>query len=83
MKLLLKNLNNNINEHKQDDENVLIDRKYYNVYEIPEKTFRPCKFSLLQLNIASLGDHKDELEDMPSILGSNFDIIGLTETRIL
>ena len=44
---------------------------------------RNGKFSLLLLNIASLGAHKDEFEDMLPILDLDFDILGLTETRII
>ena len=38
---------------------------------------------LEKVNIASLGAHKDEFEDMLSILDLNLDIMGLTETRII
>ena len=34
------------------------------------------------MNIASLGLHKEELEDLFSILDIEFDVIGLTETKI-
>ena len=51
--------------------------------ELKKEIVRNGKFSLLHLNIASLGAHKDEFEDMLSILDVDFDIWGLTETRII
>ena len=39
-------------------------------------------FSLFHMNIASLGLHKEELEDLFSILDIEFDVIGLTERRL-
>ena len=44
---------------------------------------RNGKSSLLHLNIASLGTHKDDFEDMLLILDLDFDILGLTETRVI
>ena len=34
------------------------------------------------MNIASLNQHKEELEYMLLILGLTFDVVGLTETKI-
>ena len=39
-------------------------------------------FSLFHLNIASITKHKDELETIINILDYNFDIMGITETKI-
>ena len=86
MKSLFKNLNN-LNAHDQmDDDDSLsnnINCKYYQIDELKKEIVRNGKFSLLHLNIASLGAHKDEFEDMLSILDLDFDILGLTETRII
>ena len=40
------------------------------------------KLSLFHLNIASLGRHKDELENVLARLNFKFDIIGISETKI-
>ena len=77
MRSLLKNLNN-LNAHDQED-----DDDDYQIGELKQEIVRNGKFSLLHLNIASLGAHKDEFEDMLSILDLDFDILGLTETRII
>ena len=60
-----------------------INCKYYQIDELKKEIVRNGKFSLLHLNIASLGMHKEEFEDILSILDLDFDILGLTETRIL
>ena len=85
LKSLFKNLNN-LNDDDEDDEDSVsnnINCKYYQIDELKREIVRKGKFSLLHLNIASLGAHKDEFEDMLSILDLNFDILGLTETRII
>ena len=78
---------NNLNAHDQeddDDDSISnnINCKFYQIDEL-KKGIRNGKFSLLHLNIASLGAHKDEFEDMLSILDLDFDILGFTETRII
>ena len=40
-------------------------------------------FSVFHLNIASLSKHKDELETILTMLDYKFDVIGLTETKII
>ena len=88
MKSLFKNINN-LNAHDQEDDDGddsisnNINCKYYQIDELKKEIFRNGKFSLLHLYIASLGAHKDEFEDMLSILDLDFDILGLTETRII
>ena len=41
------------------------------------------ELSMLHMNIASLAKHKEELEIALNLLNYKFDIIGLTETKIL
>ena len=87
MKSLFKNLTN-LNAHDQedgDDDSISnnINFKYYQIDELKKEIVRNGKFSLLHLNIASLDVHKDAFEDMLSILDLDFDILGLTETRII
>ena len=87
MKSLFKNLNNlNAHDQEDDDDDSMsnnINCKYYQIDELKKEIVRNGKFSLLHLNIASLGAHKDEFEDMLSIPDLDFDILGLTETRII
>ena len=60
-----------------------INCKYYQIDELKKEIVRNGKFSLLHLNIAYLGVHKDEFEEMLLFLDLDFDILGLTETRII
>ena len=39
-------------------------------------------FSIFHLNIASLSKHKDELENVLSVLNYKFEIIGISKTKI-
>ena len=87
IKSLFKNLNN-LNAHDLEDDNDdyinnNINRKCYQIDELMKEIVRNGKFSLLHLNVASLCAHKDEFEDMLLILDFDFDILGLTETRII
>ena len=86
MKSLFKNLNNlNARDQENDDDDSMsnnINSKYYQIDELKKEIVRNGKFSLLHLNIASLGAHKDEFEDVLSILDLDFDILELTETRV-
>ena len=86
MKFLFKNLNN-LNAHDQEDDDDSISNnincKYYQIDELKKEIVRNGKFSLLHLTIASLGAHKDEFEDMLSILDLDVDKLRLTETRII
>ena len=78
---LFKEINNFNDSNYEEDESPSIDCKYYNADEI-KKSFNQDGFSLFHLNIASLGCHKDELEELLSILDFKLDIIGLSETKI-
>ena len=87
MNSLFKNLNNlNAHDQEEDDDDSIsnnINCKYYQIDELKKEIVRKSKFSLLHSNIASLGTQKDEFEDMLSILELYFDILGLTETKII
>ena len=78
MKSFFKNLNNLNTHHQEDDDDDYIHNnincKFYLIDELKQEIVR---------NIASLGAHKDEFEDMLSILDLDFDILGRTETRII
>jgi len=79
---LFKEINNFNDSSDIDEESPSIDCKYYNADEIGN-CFKSSKFSLLHLNIASLGCHKEELEELLSILEYKLDIIGLSKKYIL
>ena len=67
MKSLFKKLNNlNAHDQEDDDDDSIsnnINCKYYQIAELKKEIVRNGKFSILHLNIASLGVHKDEFED--------------------
>ena len=73
---------NNFNSNDNDEESS-IDCKYYNADEIDNCFNNSGKFSLFHLNIASLGCHKEELEELLSIFDIKLDIIGISETKII
>ena len=76
---------NGVDGEDDDDDSLSnnINCKYYQIDELKKEIVRNGKFSLLHLNIAYLGVHKDEFEEMLLILDLDFDILGLTETRII
>jgi len=80
IKTLFKEINN-FNDSNNEDESPTIDCKYYHADEI-SNCFKKYGFSLFHLNIASLGCHKDELEELLSIVEHKLDVIGLSETKI-
>ena len=87
MKTLFKSLNSLNNQYDDDDDDdgepIGVNYKHYQIDKLHRKVVKNNKFSLLHLNIASLGTHKDEFEDVLSILDLNLDILGLTETRLI
>ena len=75
----LRTLFHDLNE--QNEEN-LINCEYYDYSQsIPLSNVK--NKSIFHMNIASLSKHKDELEAALSLLDFQFDIIGITETKIL
>ena len=76
---------NGVDGEDDDDDSLSnnINCKYYQIDELKKEIVRNGKFSLLHLNIAYLGVHKDAFEEMLLILDLDFDILGLTETRII
>ena len=73
---------NDLNQPQDHDESSSINCEYYEADASLPKLNSNKNFSLFHLNIASLGLHKEELEDLLSILDLNFDVVGLTETKI-
>ena len=56
--------------------------KYYTLAEFIHDKFPKNKFSMINLNIASLSAHIDKLRSLISILAHPFDVICLSETKI-
>ena len=65
----------------QNDEQSSINCEYYD-YSKKIPNIGNKNTGIFHLNIASLGMHKDELEAALSLLDFEFDIIGITETKI-
>ena len=92
MKMFFRGLND-FNTHQNDIHNDLteesvdltpiIDCKYFDINSFKIHKVDNKHFSILHLNIGSLGAHKDELETVLSLLNYKFDIIGISETKII
>ena len=89
IKMYFKGINDLNNQHingfdKNDDDfdiTPIIDCKYVDLNSF--RVFEDKnKFSFLHLNIASLSLHKEELENVLTMLNFKFDVIGITETKI-
>ena len=60
-----------------------INSKYYNLNEINQiKHDKKSSFGLLHTNLAPVSKHFDDLEQVVSLLKTNFDIIGTTEHKL-
>ena len=59
-----------------------ITSKYFTPAELLQAKLPKNKFSMLHINIASLGAHIDELRNLLQALDHPFDIIGISETRL-
>ena len=81
------NLTASFGHHEDDDEemslDVGIDSKYYDIGEFTKcKPDKSSSFSMLNLNIASISKHIDDLRLILSLLEYNWDIIGISEHKI-
>ena len=70
-----------------DDEDILsthVNSKYYDIDQINSlKTDLSSSFGMFHVNIASLNLHIDDLKQILSLLNYKFDIIGISEHKIL
>ena len=76
---------NELNNNQINDGNVTlppINCKYEDITSF-NHTNNKNEFSLFHLNIASLSKHKEELETILTMLNFKFDIIGISETKII
>ena len=82
IKSLLDKIPGNISIQTQEFLTNSISSKYYSPNDfITSKISKNC-FSIFHLNIASLEGHHDDLVSLLSVLDFNFDIIGITESKI-
>ena len=65
-----------------DNYHILINSKYFNIYEINTLKTKENHFGILHLNIASLNKHVDGISNLLSLMKLNFPIIGLSEHKI-
>ena len=65
------------------DENLIhaVNSKYYDVSTFPQIKKMTKSFSLFHSNLRSLSAHFDELQLLLTALKSQFDVIGISETR--
>ena len=79
----INDLNQNVDNDLDNEEGIpQINCKYVDIDTFKHKNKKE-DFSLFHLNIASLAKHKEELETLLALLGYNFDIIGITETKLM
>ena len=80
-------MNNTINIEDDDENDLLstsVNSKYYDTDQLNSlKHDLSSSFGLFHVNIASLNKHIDDLKLILSSLNYNFDIIGITEHKIL
>ena len=72
----------NPNNKLDDDDSIPLNCKYVDI-ESFNHLKNKTQFSLFHLNIVSLAKNKNDLQTILSLLDYKFDIIGLTETKII
>ena len=76
----------NISDNENEDEffNSMVNSKYYTINELNKlKSDKTSSFRLAHVNIASLDAHIDDLRTVLSRLKFSFDIIGISEHKIM
>ena len=80
----IQNLNNLENDDDDDNFSTHVNSKYYDINQLNSlKLDLPSSFDLFHVNIASLNKHIDDLKCIISSLNYKFDIIGISEHKIL
>ena len=75
---------NNTSNNNNDEEFSINCKLYYDVESFNTSKFKSKDyFSIFHLNIASLSKHKTDLETLLALLNFEFNIIAITETKIL
>ena len=69
----------------EDDDNIFsnISSKYYDVHKISKLKTELSSLKILHTNLASLYKYHDDLELILSIMKTKFQIIGITEHKIM
>ena len=75
-----KNMNN-LEMDRADD--IEINCEYYTLSDLNSKPFKQSQFSVAHLNIASMNGHFDKLSNLLNLINLKFDIVGISETKIL
>ena len=79
-------MGNNPTFEYDDTDNVLstVNSKYYDLKQLNSLEIDlPSSFGALHVNIASLDNHIDDLRLILSLLNYNFDVIGISEHKIM
>ena len=76
----INNLQSGLN-HDDEVDSPVLNCNYTDINSFDYQN-KPNHLSLFHLNIASLPKHKDELETILNMIDLNFDIIGITETKL-
>ena len=75
-------IQNNVDDF--DEMSTQVNSKYFEINELNSLKFDlPSSFGLFHVNIASLNAHIDDLKSVMARLNFNFDIIGISEHKIL
>ena len=82
IKTFFKGLSDFDVEQYDSDDTPLLNCKYYDLDTFKFKKDKKT-ISFFHINIASLGKHKEELETILTMMNFQFDLIGITETKIL
>ena len=65
-----------------NNDDLNINCKYYTPSELNDKNFHLASLSIAHLNISSLSYHLDSLKNLINSLDKQFDVIGISESRI-
>ena len=83
-KKIIKKIKELIKNSSQSNEEKTMSCKYYNIEKFKKAKFKEDKYlSVFHLNIASLQAHIEELKILLQLLSFEFDIIGITETKLI
>ena len=83
-KCTVKRITQLLNENALNDQSLTNKCKYYDVQQFRDMKFKKDKYlSVFHLNIASLSFHFEELKVLLQILNYEFDIIAISESKVI